>query len=87
MLDQHQDQDVEGLGTTETQYSTIVHNVVSMLASLMHHQGKDHHVHLVWISHQLYPNFFYAFFVTQKLFSLLSLTLANLSYFAFILAV
>ena len=31
MLDQQQDQHVEDFETTETEYSTIVHNVVSML--------------------------------------------------------
>ena len=49
MLDQQQDQHVEDFKTTETQYSTNVH-VVSMLASLMRHQVKDYHHHLVYIS-------------------------------------
>ena len=50
MLDQQQDQHVEDFETTETQYSTNVHNGVSMLASLMRHQVKDYHHHLIYIS-------------------------------------
>ena len=46
MLDQQHDQHVEDFETMETQYSTNVHNVVSMLASLMRHQMKDYHHHL-----------------------------------------
>ena len=51
---------MEGSETTETQYSTMVH-VVSMLAFLMYHQGKDYHWHLICISHQLHADFLYTF--------------------------
>ena len=50
MLEQQQDQHVEGFETTESQYSTNVHNVVSMLASLMRHQVKDYHHHFYYCS-------------------------------------
>ena len=50
MLDQQQNQHVEDFDTTETQYSIIIHNVVSMLAFLMHHQVKDYHYYLVCVS-------------------------------------
>ena len=62
MLNQQQDQYVDGFETTETQYSKIVHNVVYVLASLMLDQGKDYHHHYVCISHQLHPGLLYAFF-------------------------
>ena len=42
MLDQQQDQHEEDFETTETQYSTNVHNAVFMLTSLMHHQLIDY---------------------------------------------
>ena len=71
---------MEDFETAETQYSANVHNFVSMLASLMCHQVKDNHHHLIYIFLQLHPDFLYAF-------SLLSLTLANLSFSAFLLAV
>lgn len=45
--------------TMETQYSTTVHSVLSMLASSMHHEGKDYHHYLACISHQLHSNFLY----------------------------
>ena len=54
-------QHVEDFETTETQYSTNVHNVVSMQASLMGRQVKDYHHHLIYISLRLYPDFLYAF--------------------------
>ena len=38
-----------------------VHNAISMLASLMHHQVKDYNNPIVYISLQLHPDFQYAF--------------------------
>ena len=70
----------------ETQYSANVLIFVSMLASLMRHQVKNYHHHLVYVSIQLYPDFLYGL-ATQKMFSLLSSTLANFSFAAVFLAV
>ena len=50
MPEQQQDHDVKYSKTTEIQYSTIIHNDVSMLASLMRHQVKNFYHHLVYIS-------------------------------------
>ena len=85
MLDQQQDQHVEDFETTETEYSTIVHNVVSMLASLIRHQMKDYHrIHFSPITSLIFVRICLA---TRKMFSLLFLTLANFSFSAFLLAV
>ena len=40
---------MEDSETTETQYSANIHNGVSMLSSLMRHQVKNYHHHLVYI--------------------------------------
>ena len=61
VLDQQQDQHVEGFETTETQYLSNIRNVVSLLAYLVCHQVKDYHHHLVYISLRLHPDLMYAF--------------------------
>ena len=61
VLGQQQDQHVEDFETMEIKYSIIVHNVVSMSASLMLHQDKDYHHHYVYISLPLHPDSLYAF--------------------------
>ena len=81
------DQHVEDFKTTEAQYSTIVYNNVFMLVSLMHHQGKDFHLYLVYISLQLHSDLLYALIWWLKRYSLLSLTLANFFFSPFLLAV
>ena len=81
------DQHVEDFETTEAQYSTIVYNNVFMLVSLMHHQGKDFHLYLVYISLQLHSDLLYALIWWLKRYSLLSLTLANFFFSPFLLAV
>ena len=52
---------VPEIETTKFQYSTNGHNFVSMQASLMCHQMKDYHHHLVYISLRLHPDFLYSF--------------------------
>ena len=84
MLDQQQAQHVEDFETTETQYSTNIYDVAFMLASLMHHQVKDYHYHLyTFLSSYI---LIFICLAKQKMFSLLSLTLANFTFSAFFLA-
>ena len=53
MLDQQQDQHEEDFATTETQYSTNVHNAVFMLTSLMHHQLIDYQRKVIFRSEDI----------------------------------
>ena len=81
MLDQQQAQHVEDFETTETQYSTNIYDVAFMLASLMHHQVKDYHYHLyTFLSSYI---LIFICLAKQKMFSLLSLTLANFTFLPF----
>ena len=61
MLEKQQDQHDEDFETKETQYSTNVHNVVSMLTSLIRHQVKDYHHDLIYICLKIHPDFLQAF--------------------------
>ena len=87
VMDQQQDQYVEDFETMETQYSTNVENIVSMLASLMRYQVKVTIITLYTFLSEYILISVRIYLMIRKMFSLLSLTLAQFSFSAFLLAV
>ena len=87
VMDQQQDQYVEDFETMETQYSTNIENIVSMLASLMRYQVKVTIITLYTFLSEYILISVRIYLMIRKMFSLLSLTLAKFSFSAFLLAV